>query len=354
MEDLKRTIGKRAPDGAWEIPIVGPIGDWGGTKGEDLIRELSYVKPKTVRFVVYSPGGAVYDAIAVVGYMTANGIESYTEIFGFCASAATVFAAHSGPKNTVIAPGSMFLVHMPFGGDQKAIDNAVEYLLDLYTKSYGWSRSEARKHMQANEGRGLLWSAKEAKALGVVSEIMEGAKVAAHFNSDIMSEQVETVTEVAEKEEVKAETSAPEVKAEEPTKAVLKLTVAEALKATTGGLEITEDVVSRAIASETKARKDAEVLAAERGDLLTAAKAELEKAKTEIDATKALLVKANEEIADMKKPKGEVPKEDNQDAAIGRIPGTDADVPEHVKALRKLRAGATPLEIAEHGKKEKK
>lgn len=176
-----RVFGKRAPDGVYDIPVLGDIGFF-GTAGEDLIRELMYVKPQQVRFTIYSPGGLVYDAIAVAGYIRDKGIECFAEIYGFCASAATVFAALAGPKNTSIAPGSLFLVHMPYGGDEKGIENAAEFLQSLYVSAYGWTKAEARKHMEANEGQGILWTAKEAKSLGVVSEIMEGAKVAAHFN----------------------------------------------------------------------------------------------------------------------------------------------------------------------------
>ena len=114
MSNSITTICKRAPDGAWEIPILGDIGFF-GTNGEDLIRELNAVKPDKVKFIIYSPGGAVYDAIAVAGWIREKGIECYAEIYGVCASAATVFAALAGPKNTAISPGSMFLIHMPYG-----------------------------------------------------------------------------------------------------------------------------------------------------------------------------------------------------------------------------------------------
>ena len=83
-------------------------------------------------------------------------------------------------------------------------------------------------------------------------------------------------------------------------------------------------------------------------------RAQVASLQSELDAANEELTEASAKITELTEPLGRVPSADNQDAAIGRIPGTDADVPEHVKALRKLRAGATPLEIAEHGKKEKK
>lgn len=168
------TLGKRAPDGAWDIPLVGDVGA-PGFSSEDLLRELLWAKPKAIRFIISSPGGLVYDAIAVAGWIREQGIEVYAEIYGLCMSAATVFAALAGPKRTAMAPGSMFLVHKPYGGDEKAVDNAMSFLVDLYASAYGWSKAEAKKHIEAEDGEGVLWTAAEAKKIGVVGEIMSTA-----------------------------------------------------------------------------------------------------------------------------------------------------------------------------------
>lgn len=321
--DVKKTLGKRAPDGAWEIPIVGEIGFF-GTNGEDLIRELNAVRPDKVKFVIYSPGGAVYDAIAVAGFIRDKGIECYAEIYGVCASAATVFAALAGPKNTSIAPGSMFLIHMPFGGDQKLIDNAVDFLVGLYGSAYGWSKSEAKKHMEAEDGRGIFWTAKEAKSMGLVSEIMEGAKVAAHYNinTTAMAEEKKTIT----------------------AKVKVKLTTMEAARAAFGdGTEVEVEVApeeATAAAIEEKDARIAELEAenealkakAQEGEAGQEARAQLE---TEANAAKAALQAKEDEhvkaindlkaaheaaIAELKKPLAKKTVGDNGAPGVAEMP----------------------------------
>ncbi len=342
---LQKTIGKRAPDGAWEVPILGDIGFF-GVDGADLIRELMAVKPTQVRFLIYSPGGAVYDAIAVCGYMLEQKIESFTEIYGLCASAATIFAAHSGPKNTAIAPGSMFLVHMPYGGDQKAIDNAVAFCVDLYSKSYGWTKAEARKHMEADGGEGVLWTAAEAKQFGVASEIMEGARVAARARMSIN----EQPTAMAEKKTVSVH---------------VKLSTMEAVRAalgegTTVEVEAEQATAEALAAKDTRiAELEAELEAAKAKTVDEAAHAEAlnnatqEAVTAKADLATAVAAKATEiealktahaaEIAELKKPVAEKVVADNQTTAVGAMPGKKAEPTQGESIISEALKNANPL-----------
>jgi ATP-dependent protease ClpP protease subunit len=337
---IQNTFGKRAPDGAWEIPILGDIGFF-GVNGADLIRELQAVKPTQVRFTIFSPGGAVYDAIAVVGYMLDKGIESYTEIYGVCASAATVFAAHSGPKNTAIAPGSMFLVHMPFGGDQKAIDNAVDFLLNLYTKSYGWTKAEAKAHLEAADGEGIFWTAAEAKKLGVCSEIMEGAKVAARLqlNTTAMAETKPTI-----KVKTKVHLSTLEaVRAAMATDGTeIELEVAQEQVAT-DALTASQSRVAELEAENAQLKADKEkAVEVAQAEAVTNANKEAAQAKADLDTANAAHTKALADkeaahvlaIAELTKPLASRTVANNQEAGVGAVPGVEKVDP-NIAALRR-------------------
>lgn len=307
-KDRTKTIGKRAPDGAWEIPIIGEVGSF-DLSGEALLRELMWVKPTSVRFVIYSPGGYVYDAIAVAGWITEHNIECYAEIYGLCASAATVYAALAGPKRTAIAPGSMFLVHQPYGGDEKSIENATSFLVDLYIKAYGWTKAEAKAHMEASNGEGILWDASESKKLGVAGEIMEGAKVAAHYQQNLKTMSKNTIT----------------------AKAVVKLSAIDAVKAALSeGVTVDVEIDADKVSADAIAAKDAEIakLTKEVEDMKAkaaegdAANAEAEKAKADIATATEALTKALDEakaahakeIAELKKPLAKATVPDNQEA----------------------------------------
>ncbi len=332
-----KTYGKRAPDGAWEVPVLGDIGFF-GIDGADLIRELNAVKPSTVKFLIYSPGGAVYDAIAVAGYIQDKGIECYAEIFGTCMSAATVFAALAGPKRTAIAAGSMFLVHMPYGGDQKAIDNAADYLIDLYVKSYGWTKAEARKHMEADEGNGILWTADEAKELGVVSEVMK-MSLAAHYK--------QKHTAMAEKKK---------------TTVTVNLNLGERVSAAFGGQVTAEIDVDQAVADQL-AEKDTRIaqLETELAEAKKAPEAEevQEEVKEEVKeeapaepaevvAMRTDLAKANARVAEleaaMKKPLAKATVGDNRAAGVGAAPGAPEKDNPNTAVLKQAMAKASKAE----------
>lgn len=323
------TLCKRAPDGALEIPVLGDIGFF-GVDGADLLRELMAVKPSSVKFTIHSPGGAVYDAIAVAGYIREHGIECYAEIFGTCASAATVFAALAGPKRTSIAPGSFFMIHMPYLShgepdkiDQQAIDNAAEFCVNLYAETYGWTKAEARKYMTANDGKGTLWNTTEAKGAGIASEIMNKAKLAAHYNlkPTAMADQKKMI------------------------KATVKLTVAQAISAATGsGVEVeveAEQATADALAekdtrisqletelAEAKAKTADEATTAE---ALTQAQQEAVQAKADLAAAVSAKDKAmadlkathDAEIAALKAPLAKATVADNKDGAVAKMPGSD-------------------------------
>lgn len=290
-KDRTKTIGKRAPDGAWEIPIIGEVGSF-DLSGEALLRELMWVKPTSVRFVIYSPGGYVYDAIAVAGWITEHNIECYAEIYGLCASAATVYAALAGPKRTAIAPGSMFLVHQPYGGDEKSIENATSFLVDLYIKAYGWTKAEAKAHMEASNGEGILWDAAEAKKLGVAGEIMEGAKVAAHYQQNLKTMSKNTIT----------------------AKAVVKLSAIDAVKAALSeGVTVDVEIDADKVSADAIAAKDAEIakLTKEVEDMKAKADIATEALTKALDEAKAAHAK---EIAGLKKPLAKATVPDNQEA----------------------------------------
>lgn len=293
-KDRTKTIGKRAPDGAWEIPIIGEVGSF-DLSGEALLRELMWVKPTSVRFVIYSPGGYVYDAIAVAGWITEHNVECYAEIYGLCASAATVYAALAGPKRTAIAPGSMFLVHQPYGGDEKSIENATSFLVDLYIKAYGWTKAEAKAHMEASNGEGILWDAAEAKKLGVAGEIMEGAKVAAHYQQNLKTMSKNTIT----------------------AKAVVKLSAIDAVKAALSeGVTVDVEIDADKVSADAIAAKDAEIakLTKEVEDM----KAKAAEGATAIEALTKAIDEAKaahaKEIAGLKKPLAKATVPDNQEA----------------------------------------
>lgn len=342
-KDRISTLGKRAPDGVYEIIVTGEVGGWGDTYAEYALATLKEVQPKKVRFTIYSPGGYITDAIVIAGWLQSNGVECYAEIYGYCASAATVFMALAGPERTEIAPGSMVMVHLPYGGDAKSVSNATQYLAGLYAKAYGWTEEKALEYMSVSDGAGTTWTAIEAQELGM-GTVMETAKVAAHHKRSISGKEPDTMKE-------------------NKITAKVKLSTMEAIRAAVGEGATVEVEVDEAVAAtiaEKEARiaelsKELNALKAAQGDAATATAA-VEAAKAEAVTAKAELANATEAhtkaiedlkaahdkaIADLKKPLANATVPDNTEPKAD--PKT---VDPAVKAVASMLKNMSPMDRA--------
>lgn len=377
MSDQKALVlAKRAPDGTVEIPILGDIGS--DVRADLIIRDLMMIRPKEVKFVIYSGGGSAFDSISLVGYLNSNGIISYTEIYGMCASAATLLAAHSGPKRTAMAPGSQFMIHNASGVLQKLVDDVNAFGIEFYRDAYGWDRKAIRSYMDANDGNGTFWNSDEAKKAGICSEVMNEAKVAAHWNthaqSIAMSETKFTRTiDVPLKVALSLAASAATAfaKGEQTVSMQIEATENEAsLK------ELADQATADRIAAEAKAKEDTDAATAmveaakKREEELTAqlAAKETERAAAAEQATKAAedvvtakaeitnktaeLVKA-QEIIDKLKALPTAPAViasmggNVQEPAPDIKPNAGDELPEIAQMVKNHVAGANPLQKAQ-------
>lgn len=171
----------RAPDGALDIPIIGEVYGW---FADEMIRMLMAYKPTEVRFIMRSPGGLAFDVLDVVDYMNANGIKSYSEIYGECSSAATFLAAHSTPERTAVTKSSRFGIHKASGsiGDDVFVAHANERIINLYVQAFGWTAAKAEKFLDANGGTGTSWMGEDIISAGIATELLDEIKVAARMD----------------------------------------------------------------------------------------------------------------------------------------------------------------------------
>lgn len=349
----KLYIAKRAPDGTFEIPIMGEFGfevlaNW-------ILQDLMNYRPTAVKFIVYSPGGAVFDALAIYGYMKANGIKSYTEVYGYAASAATVLAAHSGPKNTSMAPGSMFMIHNSSGPDEKIVADVNKQLAGIYSEAYGWSEKEASKLMSAGEGMGTTWFAADAKKAGICSEVMADVKVAAHanINTTAMAENKKTMTVQAKVKLTTMDAARAAFSAEGTTAEVevdIEQATAEALAAKDAEIAEKDQRIAELEKEKVDGAAQAEALTSAQEEAVTAkaaldtAKADHEKALSDLKAAHAT------EIEKLKKPKAERVVPDNKASGIGAMP--NSEMSESDKAALHFRNNANALDSGLTMKKE--
>lgn len=114
-----------------EIYIYDEIGGW-GIMAADFVRELQAVQASVITLRLSSPGGEVFEALAITNSLRQHAATVNVVIEGLAASAATVIAM-AGDSIT-IAPGAMMMIHDAMG---VAVGNAAEVraLADLLEKT---------------------------------------------------------------------------------------------------------------------------------------------------------------------------------------------------------------------------
>lgn len=163
-----------------EVFIFDEIGGW-GTSAAQFVRDVkSITGPLCVR--INSPGGSVFDAIAIHSYLTGRG-DVETRVDGLAASAASVIFL-AGTKR--VMPESAFLmIHNPWtlvagDGDEMRkqaglLDQITNALVGLYAKATGLAADACKALMDAE-----TWmDGKEAVANGFANEISDAAPVLA-------------------------------------------------------------------------------------------------------------------------------------------------------------------------------
>ncbi len=99
-------------DAEAEIFIYEEIGFWGITS-DDFVRDLNNLKAKTIKLRINSPGGSVWDAIAIYNALVDHTATVNVQIDALAASAASVIAM-AGDKITMMR-GSQMMIHDAIG-----------------------------------------------------------------------------------------------------------------------------------------------------------------------------------------------------------------------------------------------
>lgn len=156
-----------------EVYVYDEIGGW-GILAADFVRDLQALDADTITVRISSPGGSVFEALAM--YASLKNIEAKIScvIDGLCASAATVVAM-AGDEITT-APGSMWMVHDALGSvygnasDMQAmadlLDKTSQNIADIYAARAGGTADEWRTTMQAE----TWYTADEAVAAGLAAD----------------------------------------------------------------------------------------------------------------------------------------------------------------------------------------
>lgn len=137
---------------------------------------------KDVDLYINSPGGSVSSALAIYDAMQLIKPDVSTICMGLAASAAALILAAGAPKKRFALPYSRILIHQPSGGVQgqaSDIDIHAREILrvrDQVNRILARHTGQSIKRIEKDTDRDFFMSPEEAKAYGIIDEILEKEK----------------------------------------------------------------------------------------------------------------------------------------------------------------------------------
>ena len=174
-------------DGA-EILIYDVIG-FPFVEAKQFIKDLNAIKAKQITVRLNSPGGDVFDGVAVYNALKNHPAKITTRIEGLAASIASVIAL-AGDEVHAYA-NTMYMIHDPWvmavgnQEDLRSIADVLEkiggQLADIYTGKTGLEADTIKEMMHTE-----TWmTAQEGKGLGFVDKVLDGEGKAAKAKYDL-------------------------------------------------------------------------------------------------------------------------------------------------------------------------
>ena len=170
-----------------EVWIYDQIGEdfWsgGGVTAKSFQKELSAIKASQIDLHINSPGGSVFDGVAIYNLLKNHAANVTTFIDGIAASIASVIAL-AGDK-VVMAANALYMIHNPTGvvvGSAKSmretadiLDKVRDTMANVYVKKTKTDPIEMQAMMEAE-----TWmTADEALAAGFIDEVSDEMDIAA-------------------------------------------------------------------------------------------------------------------------------------------------------------------------------
>lgn len=159
-----------------ELLIFSEVGGWFGIYAEEFVEQLNAVTARKLTVRVNSPGGSVFQGVAIANALRAHPASVTVRVEGLAASIASVIAL-AGDR-LVMAPNSMFMIHDASGatwGDAaemrkmaEILDKISDNIADAYAAKAGGTRADWRSLMLAE----TWYTADEAVEAGLADELM--------------------------------------------------------------------------------------------------------------------------------------------------------------------------------------
>ena len=161
------------------LDIIGDDGMGGGVSAKRIAAALRTISNRDVTVQINSPGGDMFEGIAIYNLLRAHPARITVDVLGIAASAASVIAMAG--DNIRMAPSSFLMLHNAWGvviGNRHDMAEAATLferfdgaLADIYAARSGMARSEVATLLDAE----TFLTAEEAVAAGMADTIAGGA-----------------------------------------------------------------------------------------------------------------------------------------------------------------------------------
>lgn len=170
-----------APDQA-DVLIYDYIG-WGGVTAVDFAKALTAITAKTITVRINTPGGDVFDGLAIFNSLKAHGAQIHVKVDGIAASIGSIIAMAG--HTITMGQSAFMMIHNPWAlaignsADMREMAALLEKiggsLADIYASRATITKEQAQSWMDAE----TWFTAAEAKAAGLADAIQGGGESAA-------------------------------------------------------------------------------------------------------------------------------------------------------------------------------
>ena len=184
------SINAKDESGAVDVFIFDAIGFF-GVDAQEFIQELDDITATTINLRINSPGGNVFDGIAIYTAVLAHPAKVHARIEGVAASMASIIALAG--DTVEMAEGAFYMIHKPWSvmvgsademrKEAGLLDKIEQNAINIYEQRSSLSADELRTAL-AEE---TWYTAEEAKQAGFIDSIFKGSDSQAGFDLSVFS-----------------------------------------------------------------------------------------------------------------------------------------------------------------------
>ncbi|WP_269814064.1 ATP-dependent Clp endopeptidase proteolytic subunit ClpP [Paraburkholderia kururiensis] len=171
--------------------LVGPVNEQSASL---IVAQLLFLESenpdKDICFYINSPGGSVYDGLAIYDTMQFIKPDVSTLCTGFAASMGTFLLAAGHPGKRYALPNARIMIHQPSGGSQgTAADVEIQakevlYLRDQLDGVLAARTGQTLEQIRKDTDRDNFMSASAAKTYGLIDDVLSSRDAIGTMKSD--------------------------------------------------------------------------------------------------------------------------------------------------------------------------